>query len=54
MSFLVAQIVDTVTPVHLLIGATSALTVAIGALYRDCRRDRDKLWQHVRDLEKRL
>lgn len=53
MSIVLAA-VDDVTPVQLLMVSTGALTTAVGMLYRDCKRDREKLWAHVRVLEERL
>lgn len=43
-----------VTPINILFGAVSSLTAALIALYKDCRTDRAKLWEHVRRLEDRL
>ena len=42
------------TPVNILFGAVSSLTAALIALYKDCRSDRSKLWEHVRHLEDQL
>lgn len=50
----VVAAVDDVTPVQLLMASTGALTTAVSLLYRDCKRDREKLWAHVRVLEERL
>lgn len=41
-------------PVNILFGAVASLTAALTALYRDCRADRAKLWEHVRHLEDQL
>lgn len=42
------------SPVNLLFGANVGLCSAMLALYRDCRNDRAKLWEHIRSLEKRI
>lgn len=51
---LLAQVASAVTPVNILFGAVSSLTAALIALYKDCRADRAKLWEHVRRLEDKL
>ncbi len=43
-----------VSPVSILFGMNASLSAAIVALYVDCRSDRRRLWDHVRDLEKRI
>lgn len=59
--FLIAFIEQAITPTSLLISANGALTVALSKIYTDCRRDhkecrvdRDKLWVHIKNLERRL
>lgn len=52
--FAQAQASGIVTPVNILFGAVSSLTAALIALYKDCRSDRAKLWEHVRHLEDKL
>lgn len=42
------------SPVNILFGAVASLTTALIALYKDCRADRAKLWDHVRHLEDKL
>lgn len=42
------------TPVALLLGTNAMLTAAVGVIYRDCRKDRTALWNHVKELEKRI
>ncbi|HEX2656143.1 MAG TPA: hypothetical protein VHN11_21175 [Xanthobacteraceae bacterium] len=51
-----AQVADavSVTPVGILVAVNGAITVGLGAIYRDCRREREKLWAHIRELERRL
>jgi hypothetical protein len=51
---LLAQIADTVTPVGILVAVNGAITVGLGAVYRDCRKEREKLWAHIRELERKL
>ncbi len=43
-----------ISPVGILITVNGAITVGLGAVYRDCRREREKLWAHIRDLERRI
>ena len=40
--------------INILLGCNAALVTGMGALYRDCRKDREKLWAHVRDLEHKI
>jgi len=56
LSVAVAQVGDSslATPVNILFGAVSSLTAALIGLYRDCRNDRAKLWEHVQHLEDQL
>lgn len=56
IAHLLAQVESSgiVTPVNILFGAVSSLTAALIALYKDCRSDRAKLWEHVRHLEDQL
>lgn len=49
------------TTVNLLLGGYGGMTAAIIAVYqrgerayRDCRADRDRLWERVRELERRM
>ncbi len=42
------------SPINLLFGANVGLCSAMLALYRDCRNDRAKLWEHIRQLERTL
>ncbi len=52
---LFAQIAEAATSATgILIAVNGALTVALGAVYRDCKRERVKLWTHIRELEQRL
>lgn len=53
VSTLLAQLPD-VSAVQVLMVVNGALTVGLGAVYRDCRKERSLLWAHVRDLEKRV
>ena len=39
---------------HLLSAAVATLGGCVAWLYRDCRTDRDKLWAHIRELERRI
>lgn len=50
----IAQIAELATTTNVLFGVNASLSAALIALYRDCRSDRGKLWEHVRDLEKRI
>jgi hypothetical protein len=54
ISELLAQAGPIITPVSILMGSQALLTAAMAALYRDCRNDRGKLWNHIRDLEDRI
>lgn len=51
MLAVILGLLDTASPVDILIATNGALTIAIAALYRDCRKDREKLWGRVRQLE---
>lgn len=51
---LFAQMSQLATPVNILFGVNASLSGALIALYKDCRADRAKLWDHVRRLEDRL
>lgn len=51
---LFAQIADSLSPVGILVAVNGAITVGLGAVYRDCRKEREKLWAHIRDLERRI
>lgn len=54
IDILLAQATEYATPVGILISSQAGLCAAMVALYRDCRSDRSKLWEHVRELEKRI
>ncbi len=54
MNALISQITEAVTPVGILLTVNGAITVGLGAVYRDCRREREKLWAHIRELERRI
>lgn len=47
MNQLLAQLTENMTPVGILIAWNGALSVALAALYRDCRKDRDRLWARL-------
>lgn len=51
-----AQIIaqSDVSVVQVLMVVNGAITVSLGAVYRDCRKEREKLWQHIRELERRV
>lgn len=52
---LLAQITEVATSATgILIAVNGALTVALGAVYRDCKRERVKLWAHIRELERQI
>lgn len=52
---MIAQILEAAaTPVGILIAVNGALTVGMGSIYRDCRKEREKLWAHIRELERRI
>lgn len=52
---MIAQILESAaTPVGILIAMNGAVTVGLGAVYRDCRKEREKLWAHIRELERRI
>lgn len=52
---LLAQITEAMaTPVGILIATNGATITALGAVYRDCKREREKLWTHIRELERRV
>ena len=53
MKELIAQFSD-LTPVGIMVCVNGILAASMGALYRDCRKDREKLWEHVRMLEDRI
>lgn len=42
------------TPVNILLGVNTAMTTAMGVIYRDCRRDRAQLWREVLALKQRV
>lgn len=54
MSLVLAIAEAAATPVGILLAMNGALSVGLGAVYRDCRREREKLWTHIRDLERRI
>lgn len=54
LAYILAQASDIVTPVNILFGVNASLSGALIALYKDCRNDRAKLWEHVRRLEDKL
>ncbi len=43
----VLAMIDNANPTDILIVVNGALTVGLGALYRDCKRDRDRIWAHL-------
>lgn len=51
---LLAQLTEAVTPVGLLIGFNATLSAALGIVYRDCRVDRQRLWDEVRKLKQKV
>lgn len=53
MNEIISQISD-LTPTGILIAVNGCMTVAVTALYRDCRSDRAALWKRIEQLEKHL
>lgn len=51
---LLAVVTEDLTVTGCLVTAVGAMTAGVGALYRDCKKDREKLWQHIRDLERKI
>lgn len=51
---LLAVVTENLTVTGCLVTAVGALTAGVGALYRDCKKDREKLWQHIQDLERKI
>jgi hypothetical protein len=50
----IISVIEAVTPAGILVAVNGALTVGLGAVYCDCRKEREKLWSHIRDLERRI
>jgi len=40
--------------VNILIGVNASITAAMGVLYRDCRKDRERLWKTVNEIRSRI
>ncbi len=54
LASLFLAVVEAVGPVGILLGGYAAMAGAMSVIYRDCRKDRQALWTHVRELEKRI
>lgn len=55
MHVIFASVIDqAATPVGILFATNGALTAALGIIYKDCRKDRERLWQQIRELERKI